>query len=151
MTELDESKLAGVHPDLIRVVRRCWINLGGSGFKVGEGLRSKARQRQLVAAGASKTMNSRHLTGHAVDLIATVGKTPRWDWPLYYVLADAMALAANTEKVPLRWGGCWDRWVEFWMDSAEQESAGYVERKRAAGERPFLDGPHFELPAKIYV
>lgn len=150
MRPLVDPKLAGVHPDLQRVVGRCWLNLGGSGFRVGEGLRTLVRQRQLVASGASQTMDSRHLTGHAVDLHATVGRAVRWDWPLYYLLADAMALAANQENVPLRWGGCWDRECGSWISGAEHESMDYVARRKAMGERAFLDGPHFELPRRAY-
>ncbi len=26
----------------------------------------------------------------------------------------------------------------------------YVAERRAAGRKPFLDGPHFELPATVY-
>jgi len=62
------ERLIGVHPDLIRVVERA-IELTDVDFTVLEGIRSKSRQEKLVASGASQTMNSRHLTGHAVDLV----------------------------------------------------------------------------------
>jgi peptidoglycan L-alanyl-D-glutamate endopeptidase CwlK len=81
------DRLAGVHPDLVAVVHRA-ISRTEVDFAVLEGLRTEARQRQLVKAGASKTMNSRHLTGHAVDLGAWVGSTVRWDWPLYLKIAE---------------------------------------------------------------
>ena len=74
------SKLEGVHDDLVRVVKRA-IEITQVDFTVLEGVRSKARQAQLVASGASKTMDGRHLTGHAVDLAAYVAGSPRWDWP----------------------------------------------------------------------
>ena len=66
------ARLEGVHPDLVRVVERA-IELTEVDFTVLEGLRNVSRQKELVAAGASQTMNSRHLTGHAVDLGALVG------------------------------------------------------------------------------
>ena len=75
------KKLAGVHPDLVRVVRRLIDE--GVQFKVIEGVRSLERQRALFAAGKSKTMNSRHLTGHAVDLAPVVKGQILWDWPLF--------------------------------------------------------------------
>jgi peptidoglycan L-alanyl-D-glutamate endopeptidase CwlK len=75
------DRLSGVHPKLVEVVKRA-IELTGIDFTVLEGVRSKARQAQLVAAGASKTMNGRHITGHAVDLGALVAGSVRWDWPL---------------------------------------------------------------------
>ena len=65
------ARLRGVHPDLVRVVTRA-IEITDVDFTVLEGVRSLSRQRQLVAQGASKTMRSRHLTGHAVDLGAWV-------------------------------------------------------------------------------
>ena len=149
MRDSDNRKLIGVHDDLVSVVRRAWFNTGG-GFVVGEGLRSPARQAELVKAGASQSMDSRHITGHAVDLLCRVGDEVRWDWQLYYMLADHMALAAKQLGVRIRWGGCWDKEVYRWTQTAEEESSGYVSRKKAAGERPFMDGPHFELPKAVY-
>ena len=117
-----KAKLQGVHPDLVRVVELA-ITKTKVDFRVLEGLRTVARQRQLLAAGASRTMKSRHITGHAVDLGALVGGTVRWDWPLYHELARAMKEAAAELGVPLEWGGDW---------------------------RTFKDGPHFQLPFKAY-
>ena len=116
------DRLAGVHPDLVRVVKRA-IEITTVDFAVLEGVRSKSRQEQLVKAGASQTMNSRHLTGHAVDLGAYVSGSVRWDWPLYYKIADAVKQAAVELGVPIEWGGDW---------------------------RTFKDGPHFQLPHKEY-
>jgi peptidoglycan LD-endopeptidase CwlK len=116
-TPSEETLLRGVHPDLVRVVARC--RREGGEFRVLEGLRSQARQRELVAKGASKTMNSRHLTGHAVDLGATVGGQVRWDWPLYHALAARMKAVAEAEGVKIEWGGDW---------------------------KSFPDGPHYQLP-----
>lgn len=116
------SKLEGVHPALISVVKRA-IEVTSVDFGVTEGLRTIERQRELVAAGASKTYNSRHLTGHAVDLVAYLGKEVRWDWPLYEKLADAMKQAAEEQGVKIVWGGDWTT---------------------------FKDGPHFELDRKFY-
>jgi len=113
------SNLEGVHPDLVAVVKRA-IQVTKQDFMVIEGLRSLERQEQLVAKGASKTMNSRHLTGHAVDLVPY---PIAWDWPLFYPIADAMKLAAKELDVNLEWGGDW---------------------------RTFKDGPHFQLSWKAY-
>lgn len=117
-----EKNLAGVHPDLARIVRRA-AEITTVEFTVTEGLRTPERQRRLVAAGASRTLNSRHITGHAVDLAAKVGGVVRWDWPLYATLATAMKRAAAELGLPLTWGGDWRR---------------------------FRDGPHFELPRERY-
>lgn len=116
------ARLEGVHPDLVRVVKRAAAT-SDLDFTVLEGLRTEARQRQLFAARATKTMNSRHLTGHAVDLAPMLNGTVSWDWPLYHRLAKIVKAAGATEQVPLQWGGDW---------------------------RTFKDGPHWELPWKHY-
>ena len=104
-----EKKLKGVHPDLVRVVRRTakdWKD-PETGWIITCGIRSVEAQRRLVAKGASKTMRSRHLTGHAIDLAAKVNGTIRWDWPLYRKLAVIVKEAARIEGVPIEWGGDW--------------------------------------------
>ena len=116
------SRLEGVHPDLVRVVKKA-AALSDLDFTVLEGIRSVERQKQLVSQGASKTMNSRHITGHAVDLAPMIAGEVRWDWPLYHKLAKIVKSAAADEKVPLQWGGDW---------------------------REYKDGPHWELPWKFY-
>jgi peptidoglycan L-alanyl-D-glutamate endopeptidase CwlK len=115
------ARLKGVHPDLIAVVRECAATTPLD-FIVTEGVRTMARQKQLMAAGATRTLNSRHLTGHAVDLAAVVDGEIRWDWPLYQRLATAMKEAAGSLNIPIEWGGDWR----------------------------FKDGPHFQLPWKSY-
>ena len=115
-------RLQGIHPDLVKVVERA-IQLTEVDFTVLEGLRTKERQAQLLKAGATTTMNSRHLTGHAVDLGALVGGKVRWDWPLYYKIADAMKAASAELGIPIEWGGDWKK---------------------------FKDGPHWQRPFKEY-
>lgn len=116
------SRFTGVHPDLVRVVELA-ITMTEVDFTVLEGLRSLKKQAELVEAGASKTMRSRHLTGHAVDLGAYVAGGVRWDWPLYHQIATAMKEAADELDIRLEWGGDW---------------------------RSFKDGPHFQLSWKEY-
>lgn len=122
LSNVSRSRLRGVHPDLVHVVERA-IELTTVDFIVTEGVRAVDRQRQLVDAGASKTMRSRHLTGHAVDLAALIGGKISWDWPLYGKLADAMKQAAEELSIPIAWGGDW---------------------------KTFKDGPHFELTWKSH-
>lgn len=116
------NNLRGVHPDLVKVVKRA-IELSEVDFTVIEGLRSQARQKELFAKGATTTMRSRHLTGHAVDIVPYVGGTIRWDWPLFDPIAKAMKQAASEIGVPIEWGG---DWVSF------------------------KDGPHWQLPHRKY-
>jgi peptidoglycan L-alanyl-D-glutamate endopeptidase CwlK len=132
-----KRNLQGVHPDLVRVVYRA-LELSEVDIAVIEGLRTKARQAELVAKGASWTMASRHLTGHAVDLAPFVG-TVRWDWPLYYKLAKAMKLASIDQNVPIRWGGTWK--------NLDQLQLPVTQSSLHASQ---ADGPHFELPREAY-
>jgi peptidoglycan L-alanyl-D-glutamate endopeptidase CwlK len=117
-----KSRLKGVHPDLVKVVERA-IQITTVDFTVLEGIRDPQRQRTLVDSGASQTLNSRHITGHAVDLGAWVDDQVDWSWPLYHKIAAAMKEAAKQVGVPIEWGGDW---------------------------RTFKDGPHFQLPRKEY-
>ncbi len=146
------KRLQGVHSDLARVISRAAELAAGypwySEFIVTEGLRTVERQAELVAAGASKTMASRHITGHAVDLAAKVGGEVRWDGPLYLKLAEIVSAASKAEAVPIVWGGAWIR-LEPGQDLGA-EQALYAERKRKEGKRPLIDGPHFELDRQAY-
>lgn len=117
-----KARLQGVNPDLVKVVERA-IKLSEVDFTVIEGVRTLDRQRKLVEAGASQTMKSRHLTGHAVDLAAWVDEQVDWSWPLYDKIAAAMKQASAQVGVPIEWGGNWTS---------------------------FRDGPHFQLPWKDY-
>lgn len=124
------KNLKGVHPDLVKVVERA-LELTVQDFLVNEGLRTQQRQQQLLAKGKSKTLNSRHLTGHAVDLLPYPvngdfdedGILNIDDWDQYYPIANAMKEAARELGIPVEWGGDW---------------------------KSILDGPHFQLPWKEY-
>lgn len=117
-----QDKLLGVHPDLIAVMDRA-IELTEIDFAITEGVRTEERQKALVASGASTTMKSRHLTGHAVDVAAFLGKELRWDWPLYGKIAEVVKQASKELSIPVEWGGDW---------------------------KSFPDGPHFQLPWRTH-
>jgi peptidoglycan L-alanyl-D-glutamate endopeptidase CwlK len=117
-----KMRLKGVHPDLVKLVERA-IQVSDVDFTVLEGLRSIDRQRELVKAGASQTLKSRHLTGHAVDLGAWVDNQVDWSWPLYSKINLAMLAASIELQIPIEWGGNW---------------------------KTFKDGPHWQLPWKEY-
>lgn len=123
LTDRCRVRLRGVHPDLVAVLEATALPDGITSAIVTEGLRTAARQAELVKAGASQTNNSRHLTGHAVDLAVKVGSEVRWDWPLYLRLGAAVKEAAGRLGVALTWGGDW---------------------------KSLRDGPHFELNRNAY-
>ena len=81
------------------------------------------RQRELVAAGASKTMKSRHLTGHAIDFAPIIAGEVTWKWPPFIVLAAMFKKAAAELGIAIVWGGDW---------------------------KSFKDGPHVELDRSQY-
>jgi peptidoglycan LD-endopeptidase CwlK len=116
------DRLEGVHPDIVSVLELA-ISRAPIDFTVLEGLRSVARQRQLVNEGASTTMNSRHLTGHAVDIAPLVKGRISWHWPHYYQIEPVVKQAAKDLGVDLEWGGDW---------------------------KSFKDGPHWQLSWKAY-
>lgn len=123
------SKLVGVHPDLVKVVKRA-IEITPIDFKITEGVRTMARQKQLVAEGKSKTLKGRHIPdnnacklGCAIDLAALPNNVLSWEWKYYEQLAKAMKQAAKEVNVPIEWGGDWTS---------------------------LKDGPHFQLPWSVY-
>lgn len=140
--------LKGVHADLVRVVRHA-LELTPIDFVVIEGLRTMKRQQELVATGASQTMNSRHIGGYAVDVAALLGGKVRWDSGLYYRIAGAFQKASKQLAVPIRWGGAWVRLDTTSIEPADLV-ARYAARAYAAGRKPFIDSSHFELSATHY-
>ncbi len=127
LSEKSLTKLDGAHPDLVKVIKRAAL-ISPIDFTVLEVLRTVARQKELVAKGASKTMKSRHLPGpdgksRAVDIAPMDGGQVSWSWPLYNKLAPIIKQAAKDVGVSIEWGGDW---------------------------RTFKDGPHWQLPWSVY-
>jgi peptidoglycan L-alanyl-D-glutamate endopeptidase CwlK len=139
------SRLDGLQPQLIDVVKRA-IELTTVDFGVTEGLRSAETQRKYVEAGKSQTMNSKHLTGDAVDLVAFIDGAVSWELNLYDNIAEAMRQAAEEYNVALRWGAAWNvPDICKWDGSMEAAMNYYIDERRRLGRRPFIDAPHFEL------
>ena len=120
--KLSLERLEGVHPDLVQVVKRA-IQISPVDFMVVDGLRTLEKQKQYVAEGKSTTLNSRHLTGHAVDLAAWVDGDLKWGDPEQDKIAEAMKAAAAELGISVDWGGDWTS---------------------------FIDPPHFQLSWKSY-
>jgi peptidoglycan L-alanyl-D-glutamate endopeptidase CwlK len=116
------NHLNGVHPALVAVMKRA-IQITPVDFAIIDGIRTVDEQRELFRRGATKTMNSRHLTGHAVDVAPFIGGRIRWDWPPFHVIAKAVKDAAAEDNIKIVWGGDW---------------------------KSFPDGPHFELDRRYY-
>lgn len=142
------SNLQGVHEDLVRVMGRA-LELSHVDFAIIDGLRTKDEQKDLMNNGASLTMDSRHLTGHAVDVAPWIGGRLRWDWPPFYSISEAVQDAAIELNIPIRWGGSWEVLNNIKIP-LEDAVIAYGNRKRAQGRVPFPDGGHFELPRGVY-
>lgn len=125
LTPRDLDLLKGVHPALRAVIERAARDPNCPRFVITEGLRTLEQQRKNVAKKVSKTLKSRHLTGHAVDIAPLDPDTGKasYDWSLYYPLAKAIKRNAKELGTPIEWGGDW---------------------------HSFKDGPHWQLPWKDY-
>lgn len=121
-SQRSENNLRGVNADLVSLARIA-LSLTSVDFGITEGLRTVTRQKELVAEGKSQTMNSRHLTGHALDVVAYIGKDISWDWKYYEQIAKAFKRASQQTGIPVEWGGDW---------------------------KTLKDGPHFQLPFAQY-
>ena len=117
-----KERLQGVHPDLVKVIEEA-IKESPLDFSITQGLRTKEQQKALFDAGKSQTMNSRHLTGKAVDIAVIRDGEVTWDAKYYQIAADHIKGVAAKLDIPLTWGG---DWVSF------------------------KDGPHFELNKSKY-
>jgi len=86
-------------------------------------MRTKERQRELFAKGLSKTMNSRHLVGLAVDFAPLIDGDVTWKTPAFLPVIKAFKTASAELKIPIVSGGDW---------------------------KTFRDFPHIELDRKVY-
>jgi len=113
-SEQSEKHLSEIHIELYEVVFLARL-LSEVPFEITDGLRTIEEQRYYYETGKSRTMKSKHLTGHAVDVVPI---PVRWDREAFLPIAEAMFKAADMLDTPIVWGGNW---------------------------RTFKDYPHFEL------
>lgn len=125
LSKRSESRLVGVHPDLVRVVRGAILH-SAIDFSVVDGVRSLDLQRQYFRTGKSKTMKSRHLVrhpgdySHAVDLMpygdfdGDGDKEGSWEREHFYPIVDAMRASAAAAGILIQWGGdCFPGFVDM--------------------------------------
>ena len=156
LSAISRERLQGVHPRLVSIVEAA-IEITTVDFGVTCGLRTQEEQAWLYEQRKTMTMESRHLTGHAVDVVAYLNEQVCWEGEVYDEVADAMRTAAKSQNTPLRWGGAWqfrqdsgtDRWriedICHWEGSCDDARIAYIDLRRSQGKRPFIDCPHFEL------
>lgn len=180
--EKSRRLLSDVHPHLVQVAELA-LSLSTVDFGVHCGSRTHQQQVIMKNSGASRTLKSRHVINprtnggngfsHAIDVhpyIEHLGGDI-WDWPLYYPIADSFRKAALKLKIPIRWGGIWNKYQDgSWISQDLRKITGDLESVRnqyisdyqkthtsvdpVTGEvevrQPLSDGPHFELPEKEY-
>jgi peptidoglycan L-alanyl-D-glutamate endopeptidase CwlK len=117
LNERSIARLVGVNQDLVNVVQLA-AERSQVPFIITEGVRTTARQAELLARGASQTMNSKHITGRAIDVAAVIDGKVSWNYPYYVSISKTFKEAASELGVRIRWGGDW---------------------------KSFKDGPHYEL------
>ena len=103
-----ESHLAGLDADLVRLARHA-LRLSRVDFTIISGRRTMAEQRALLRAGKSQTLNSRHLTGAALDFVPLDPQTGKGSFQRHLAIEVAIAFyeAARIHKIPIIWGGMW--------------------------------------------
>jgi peptidoglycan L-alanyl-D-glutamate endopeptidase CwlK len=130
LSKRSRDNLKHVHPDLVLV---CALAIQNTeiDFAVTEGIRTLERQKKLIASGASSLKDpksSRHVPNdeglcHAIDVVAYLDGKVDWSWPLYHKIAEAFKESSKELNIPIEWGGDW---------------------------KSFPDGPHFQLPKRVY-
>jgi len=139
-----EDRLKGVKPQIDEITRRA-LQLSELDFGVTYGLRTEEEQRALVDAGKSQTMKSRHLTGDAVDVVAYKDGSVSWEIADYVTIAEAFREASKELNIDIEWGAAWLAPLSKY-DSAKEAMQVYVDTRKSQDRRPFIDGPHFQLP-----
>jgi peptidoglycan L-alanyl-D-glutamate endopeptidase CwlK len=145
LSKRSHDRLFGVDARLVAVVNTA-IMITKVDFGVVEGLRTIETQRAYFNAGKSQTMESKHLDGRAVDLVAFVNGAVSWELNLYDDIAEAMRIGALEHDLPLRWGAAWNiADIRKWTGSMESAMTYYIDERRRMNRRPFVDAPHWEI------
>ena len=128
LSNRSKSNLIGVDDRLVKVIHRA-LEISPADFAVIEGLRTIEKQRENIRKGVSKTMDSRHLTGHAVDILPSAIKSGmNWDLHYFMPVLKAIKQAGDELGVPLRFGVNWKSDPDLPI------------------ETKFIDAPHIEIP-----
>ena len=106
------ERLSQVHPDLQKVFNEA-IKDSPLDFSITEGLRTKERQKALFDAGKSQTMNSRHITGHAIDIAVIYDGEVTWDAKYYIPVIDHIKKIAKSMDIPIVSGGDWVTFKDY--------------------------------------
>ncbi len=115
LNAISETKLKGVKPDLVKVVRRA-AEITTHPFAIVQGVRTAAQQQALYDRGRKPghpgpivtwTLKSKHIGGNAIDFAALVNGTINWQEKYYPPIALAFKTAALELGIGIEWGGDW--------------------------------------------
>lgn len=140
--------LIGVCLELRRVALRA-LQISEVDFALIDGLRTHEEEAENVRKGASRTMDSRHLTGHAIDIIPYVDGRRTFAECNYPFVAEAFKAASIELNIPIVWGACWDKRLDQITECAAAP-AEYSARRRSMGKKAFIDWGHFELHRQAF-
>ena len=147
------GNLAGVHPDIVRVVKRA-IELTAQDFGVaGKAVRTADEQHALYLKGVTqkdgyknKSNHQPHSdgAGHAVDLTPFInGSFDVNNEAAQYPIAVAMSLASKQLGVAITWGGNWYEQLAGETVAAMRDNVRRYQVKHPGPD--FIDLPHFQL------
>lgn len=115
-------------------------------FGIYDGMRTLEEQEEYVRTGVSRTLESKHLTGEAVDLVPFINGKYRWELESCCHIAKCMAMGSVYFGIPVIWGAVWDRKLtDLNHNDLLKEVEEYTARRKAAGHKAFIDAVHFEL------
>ena len=144
------NNLNTVHQDLHKVMVNA-LSLSDFDFGITEGRRTIQRQRELVATGKSKTLNSMHLSGLAVDIAVYDEKGHiSWDYIYFTEVAKVVRISSIEYNVPIIWGGCWKKLSDIQEEDMDRAIDDYIKERQLQRRNAFVDAPHFELDKIIY-
>ena len=109
LSKTSKERIIGLKPDLLKVIEAVEehcpfpVSVGKDG-----GLRTLERQKELMAAGLSKTLKSKHLTGEAVDLYPLTNNGKYIAVDRYNELAKIVKAQAKRLGIQIYWG--FDLW-----------------------------------------
>ena len=148
--ERSTSRLSGIDPRLANILMMA-RERSGIPFEISEGMRDQQRQAELVNAGKSRTFNSHHGSGGALDIHIPDGKGGvNWDFEAYRPIAEAAKAIAKEQGIDeFVWGGDWETLrdgVHFQIGEAPQRiaadtMAGLGVNQQSRGQPMGLLGP----------
>jgi peptidoglycan L-alanyl-D-glutamate endopeptidase CwlK len=139
-----EANLRALNPLLARVVRKAQADSPGLRFVIGSGKRDGTLQRKAVAWGWSRTRDSHHQWGDAVDLWPLDGQGHViFEHTTQSRIGAAMKKAAAELQVPIRWGGTFRRFKDH--DRSHFELASHPSRWVSVQQRASAEGSYRTL------